>query len=491
MSVGSLAGPLAKATGTIAVAIVALLLYASPAAAAGPSVTINQAVGQSDPTSTSPIEFTVTFSASVTGFDYADVDLSSSTAGGTQIVAVSGSGKNYTVKVSGMTSNGTVVASIPAGAAQDGSHNPSLASTSTDNTVTWQRPEPTVTINQGAGQSDPTEDSTIEFTASFSTPVSGFTGADVDLSGSTAKGALTATVSGGTQTYTVKVSGMTGAGTVIASIPAAAAEDPKGDPSRASTSTDNSVTWSSKTPPPTVTINQAAGQSDPTSGSTIQFTATFSAPVTGFGPSGVDLSASTATGPLSATVGGGPTVYTVSVTGMTGAGAVVASVPAGAALDAHNVSSLASTSTDHSVYWQPPAVADSGGGDAGGGTPAVPRIGPTPTAPSLRLLSACSAKRPCKTDRKGDKLALRFACAALAPCSGQATIVLHRKTLGKVNLNLAAGATATIKVPLRAAATRLLASHPKVSAQLEIRLGSASTTGHLAFALPAGHGRPR
>jgi hypothetical protein len=382
MSVGRLAGPLAKATGTIAGVIVALLLCASPAAAAGPSVTINQAAGQSDPTSSSPIEFTVTFSASVTGFDYADVDLSSSTVGGTPIVAVSGSGKNYTVKVSGMTSNGTVVASIPAGAAQDA-----------------------------------------------------------------------------------------------------------GNPSLASTSTDNSVTWSSKTPPPTVTIDQATGQSDPASGSTIQFTTTFSAPVSGFSASGVDLSASSATGPLTATVTGGPTVYTVTVSGMTGAGAVIASIKAAAALDAHNVSNLTSTSTDNSVYWHPAAVADagSGGGDSRGGPLPVP--GPIGAAPSLRLLSACSATRPCRTDKKGHKLPLRVACAAVAPCSGEATIVLHRKTLGKLKFMLAAGATATLKVPLRPTATRLLTSRPKLAAELDIQLGSASTASHLTFALPGGGGR--
>jgi hypothetical protein len=55
---------------------------------------------------------------------------------------------------------------------------------------------------------------------------------------------------------------------------------------------------------------------------------------------------------------------------------------------------------------------------------------------------------------------------------------------------LAAGATATLKVPLRATATRLLTSHPKISAELEIQLGSASTSSHLAFALP-GSGRRR
>jgi hypothetical protein len=100
-------------------------------------VTINQASGQPDPTSTSPIHFTVTFSESVTGFDAADVDLTASSVGGVLSSVVTGGGSTYTVDVSGMTTGGTVVASIPAFAAIDASSNPSNASTSLDHTVTW------------------------------------------------------------------------------------------------------------------------------------------------------------------------------------------------------------------------------------------------------------------------------------------------------------------------------------------------------------------
>ena len=53
-----------------------------------------------------------------------------------------------------------------------------------------------------------------------------------------------------------------------------------GNPNVASTSTDNTVTYD--TTPPTVTINQATGQADPTSGTTVNFTVVFSEPVTGF-----------------------------------------------------------------------------------------------------------------------------------------------------------------------------------------------------------------
>jgi hypothetical protein len=101
-----------------------------------PTVTINQATGQADPTSTSPINFTVTFSEPVTGFDSSDVTLSG-TAGATTAV-VTGSGATYNVAVSGMTGSGTVTATVPSGAAagsESGAQN--TASTSSDNTVTY------------------------------------------------------------------------------------------------------------------------------------------------------------------------------------------------------------------------------------------------------------------------------------------------------------------------------------------------------------------
>src|SRR5438477_7291682 len=116
---------------------------------------------------------------------------------------------------------------------------------------------PTVTINQAAGQADPTNSLPINFTAVFSKPVSGFTGAGVTISG-TAGGTTTVTVTGGPSTYTVAVSGMTSSGTVIASIPAVVAQDAAGNTNTASTSTDNSVAFGTFVSP-TVLENQQPG----------------------------------------------------------------------------------------------------------------------------------------------------------------------------------------------------------------------------------------
>lgn len=101
-----------------------------------PSVTINQAAGQADPTSTSPINFTVTFSEPVTGFDASDVTLSGTSTGAT-VLSVTGGPTTYNVAVTA-TNSGTVIANIVNNAATSISNAaPSTASTSTDNTVTF------------------------------------------------------------------------------------------------------------------------------------------------------------------------------------------------------------------------------------------------------------------------------------------------------------------------------------------------------------------
>jgi hypothetical protein len=220
----------------------------------GPTVTINQASGQADPTSTSPINFTVVFSAAVTGFTTGDVTITG-TAGGTLVGTVTGSGTTYNVAVSGMTTGGTVIATVPAGVAVDLSVRPNLASTSTDNSVTWSPGGPTVTINQASGQADPTSTSPINFTVVFSAAVTGFTTGDVTITG-TAGGTKTATVTGSGTTYNVAVTGMTTAGTVIATVPASVAVNASLLPNVASTSTDNTVTWGLVTP--TISLTTSA-----------------------------------------------------------------------------------------------------------------------------------------------------------------------------------------------------------------------------------------
>jgi hypothetical protein len=113
-----------------------------------PAVTINQAAGQADPTSASPINFTVVFTEPVTGFATGDVTLAGTAGATTATVTESApnDGTTFTVAVTGLAGNGTVIASIAAGVATDAAGNPNSASASTDNTVTYNATTPTAGI---------------------------------------------------------------------------------------------------------------------------------------------------------------------------------------------------------------------------------------------------------------------------------------------------------------------------------------------------------
>ena len=201
-----------------------------------PTVTINQASGQADPTNGSPINFTVVFSELVSDFSTGDVALSG-TAGATTAIVTNPSGDQvtYNVAVSGMTGDGTVIASVAAGVAHDAAGNSNDPSTSTDNTVTYDTTFPTVTIEgisiAGTG---PPRGRILAFEVVFSEAVSDFTIDDVTLSG-TAPGKSITSFSGSFTTYDVFVSGMTGSGTVTVSVAAGVAHDAAGNPNLAST----------------------------------------------------------------------------------------------------------------------------------------------------------------------------------------------------------------------------------------------------------------
>ncbi|GAB4278282.1 MAG: hypothetical protein Fur0025_04730 [Oscillatoriaceae cyanobacterium] len=133
-----------------------------------PTITIEQAAAQTDPAPTSPINYTVTFSEAVTGFAAADISFTGSTAGGTLTPTITGSGTTYNVAVSGMTTSGTVVPSVIASAATDAAGNPSAASTSTDNTVTYNTIPTVSNIAKTGNEDNNITFAAADFTSAFS-----------------------------------------------------------------------------------------------------------------------------------------------------------------------------------------------------------------------------------------------------------------------------------------------------------------------------------
>ncbi|MCE5324382.1 Ig-like domain-containing protein [bacterium] len=314
-----------------------------------PSVLVNQATWQSDPTENTTIHFTAVFSEIVTGFTDSDVVLDGTAGATTASVTSTSGGTTYDIAVSGMIKSGTVIVTIPIGVAQDADGNGNKPSESTDNTVQYYMPL-TVSVAPGASQSDPATTLPIVFTATFSKVVSptDFTSSDIEVSGTAFEDGTTPTVTVSNadstyKVYTISVSNIHKSGTVTVRIPGdVVTVDGFGN----SASGTASVQYDA--PAPTVEVNQAEGQADPTNGSVIHFTAVFSDTVTGFSSSGVTVSGA---GADTVTITGSGTTYDIAVSGMDEFGVVEVNVNAGAAYNADNISNAASTSTDNEVTY--------------------------------------------------------------------------------------------------------------------------------------------
>ena len=202
-----------------------------------------QSVTRADwsPTNAASVSWTVTFSETVTGVGAGDFALVTTPGSvtGAAISSVTGTGSQYSLTVSTGSGSGTLGLNVDdddsiVDAAENllGGAGLGNGSFTTGQTYSIDKAAPSATIDQAASQVDPTSASPISFTVVFSETVSGFAGADVSFVGSTVGGSLAAAVSGTGPTYTVAVTGMTGTGTVVASVPAGAASDAAGNAAR-------------------------------------------------------------------------------------------------------------------------------------------------------------------------------------------------------------------------------------------------------------------
>lgn len=134
-----------------------------------PTATINQSVGQVDPTNNNAINFTVVFSETINPvtFTAGDVVLSG-TGTGTVGTPTTSDNITWTVPVTA-TANGTINASLAASVVTDANGNPNLIATSTDNTITYDNTAPI--ISQITAVVTPINDSTPNYT--FTTNESG------------------------------------------------------------------------------------------------------------------------------------------------------------------------------------------------------------------------------------------------------------------------------------------------------------------------------
>ncbi len=330
-----------------------------------PTATINQATGQADPTTVSPIAYTATFSEPIYGFIGTDITYSGTALANT--ATVTGTGP-YDVSVSGMVKSGTVTALLTATKVTDLAGNANTAATSTDATVTY---------NDVAAPNAPT---TPVLTAATDT---GFSNTDAITNDTTPTFTGTAEVgstvriyrAGGTLIATSAVVPVSG---IYTATPASALAN--GAHTITATATDQTLNLSAASGPltltvdtvaPTVTLNQAVGQVDPTTVSPVDFTVTFSQPVYGFTGTGVTF-IGTAGATAFAIAGTGP--YNLAVSGMVRTGTVIPSLAASAARDLAGNLSSAATYTDRTVTYNDtvaPAVSITGFGPDGAGAATI------------------------------------------------------------------------------------------------------------------------
>jgi len=214
-----------------------------------PTVTLTKADLQNDPVGSLPLRFKATFSEPIVGLEASDFVIGGTAGASTATVVeiAPNDGSTYEVHISGIAQDGTVVVTLTGSTAVSdvaGNHLDPEGISYLENEIAFDATAPSVTINQAASQSDPTLDVPVEFTAVFSESVTGFNATDVVLSGTAnpATAQVTEVSPNNGTTYRIRVTGMSGPGTVIASIPERKAEDAAGNNNTASTSTDSQVT---------------------------------------------------------------------------------------------------------------------------------------------------------------------------------------------------------------------------------------------------------
>jgi hypothetical protein len=162
-------------------------------------IAFTKAAGQPDPTNAMPILFTAVFNEPINTATFTTADVSlSGTAPGATVASVTeiapNDGTTFEIAVNGMTGSGTVIASIPAGGVQDLAGNTNAASTSTDNTVTYDTTAPALTsFTRFNPATSPTSADVLVFRAAFSKDVQNVDAADFTIN---AAPATTATITG-------------------------------------------------------------------------------------------------------------------------------------------------------------------------------------------------------------------------------------------------------------------------------------------------------
>ncbi len=303
--------------------------------------TVNNVVDTTPPTvgltasvnspTNAPFTVTATFSEDVSGFDGSDLQITNGAASNLQMTSAS----VYTATVT-PAADGDVIINVPAGAAQDGASNASLAATPV--TIVYDTTAPTVAITSNTGQS---VSGPFEAIFTFSETVTGFTAGDVTVG----NGAVSDFIPLGGNVFTAMITPAAD-GQVTIDVAANAAQDAAGNNSIAATQF--SILKTSDATPPDVTLTSTAGAF---ATAPFQITATFSEPVNGFDVSDFQITNGTASNFNAVSA----TVYTATIT-PGGEARVSVVIPPAAAQDAAGNPSTVSNVIETRFDGTPPSV---------------------------------------------------------------------------------------------------------------------------------------
>ena len=261
-----------------------------PDAPSAPLLTTESDTGSSSTdgvTNAEPPTFTGTAEAGTTVTLY---------SGSTPVGSGEAVGGTYTITTSILSDGEQIITATATDGVGTGAESP-------DTTITVDTVRPSVTVDQDAGQADPTNTQPVVFTISFSESVTGFTEEDLTL---VAPEGATAVVDGSGDAYTVSVSGMAADGTVTISLGADVVFDLAGNGNTDSTSTDGSVTRDT-TPPVAPSTPDLAETSDSGSSSVDNVTNVTTPAVTGTAEDGSTVTLFSGSTPVGSGVATGGT----------------------------------------------------------------------------------------------------------------------------------------------------------------------------------------
>ena len=291
----------------VAIAIICAGLFAIPsmAKAAAPEVSLQQAVGQVDPTGSDQIDFSLTSNESLVSGSVTTSDFSATNGTIDSVVEVSPA--EFTINVTADSDGAVVIA--PSGTFEvtdlDEALTQAVAS-GTDRSVTYDGTPPSVSLEQAATQVDPTNGTTIDFSLTSDETLDAAT---VEASDFSFTNATFDSISGSGSDFTVTATANADGTVDIAPSGTFAVSDPVGNVQTSAGGADRSVFVDST--PADVSLAAAGGQSDPTSDPAIEFELNSNEDLSGGSVQVTDFIADNGTVD---SVGGSGSTFTVSVT---------------------------------------------------------------------------------------------------------------------------------------------------------------------------------